>query len=229
MRVTAAWVGKATVAVALTVYPVLIHASVATGKWTMLVLVLNLLQAAAVVTLLLRSRHPYRWWVVAGIALMVATTWYSARGGMIVASGARHAAVYIGMLALFGGTLLPGREALITIVARKVRGGLPGDMVAYTRRVTWAWCWFFAAQLLGSLVLYLFASADTWSLFVNVLEWPLTVLMFACEYGYRLARFRHHSHGKIADLIRVFTAQAAAQRTDQAAGRTAGQPGRLAR
>jgi len=216
----AVWVGKAVAIAALTAYPLLIHASVATGRWTAIVVILNLLQAGVLLALLLRSRHPYRWWAAAGVCAMVGLTLYSARGGIIVASGARHAAIYIGLLILFGSSLLPGRQALITRIARTVRGGLPGDMETYTRHVTWAWCWFFASQLLGSLLLYLYASADTWSLFVNVLEWPLVALMFGCEYAYRLARFRHHAHGTIAEVVRVFTAEAAAQ--------TAGTPTRLA-
>jgi uncharacterized membrane protein len=100
-----------------------------------------------------------------------------------------------------------GREPLITTVAWKVRGALTEEMVAYTRRVTWAWCFFFAGQLVVSLALFLFAPDTVWSLFINVLDLPLVATMFMLEYAYRLRRFWNYSHGSIADVVRIFTEQ----------------------
>ena len=112
--------------------------------------------------------------------------------------------INVALLALFAGSLLRGHEAIVTILARKIRGPLPPELLLYTRRVTLAWCVFFAGQLVGSLVLFLYAPVSVWSLFVNVLNAPLVVLMFAIELGYRSVRFRHYRHSTIADLIRVF-------------------------
>jgi uncharacterized membrane protein len=51
----------------------------------------------------------------------------------------QHVAIHAALAALFGLTLLPGREALITGLARRVHGRLTPAMAAYSRRVTLAW------------------------------------------------------------------------------------------
>src|SRR4029077_5051200 len=61
--------------------------------------------------------------------------------------------VYGGLLWIFARTLAPGREALVTRLARQVHGTLPDDITAYTRQVTWAWCVFFTAMGLTSVLL----------------------------------------------------------------------------
>jgi uncharacterized membrane protein len=114
-----------------------------------------------------------------------------------------HAVVYSVLLAVFGATLLPGREALITALARRMYGTVPAAMASYTRGVTWAWCGFFAAQLLTSLALLLWAPIVVWSVFVNVLNLPLFALMFAAEHVCRqrcLADAPRHSP---ADVLRM--------------------------
>ena len=47
--------------------------------------------------------------------------------------------VYGALMWVFGRTLAPGREALVTRVARRVHGTLPDDITAYTHQahVTW--------------------------------------------------------------------------------------------
>jgi uncharacterized membrane protein len=126
---------------------------------------------------------------------------------MRIESGLAHAALYGGLLALFGRSLLPGRADLVTAIARAVhvrRGqALPAAMARYTRRVTQAWCGFFAGQLAASALLLAFAPAGIWSLIVNVLDLPLVLAMFAAEYAVRLMRFRGHEHPSLAETIRA--------------------------
>jgi hypothetical protein len=95
---------------------------------------------------------------------------------------------------VIGRTLVEGREPLITRLAREVHGSLAPFMEAYTRRVTVAWCVFCAAQLGMSAALLIFASLEKWSLFVNILNAPLVVLMFVGEYIYRVMRFPDYPH-----------------------------------
>jgi uncharacterized membrane protein len=57
--------------------------------------------------------------------------------------------------------------------------------------VTAAWVVFFLALAAASAVLALAAPFAWWSLFVNVLSWPLIGLMFVAEYGYRRLRHPH--------------------------------------
>lgn len=119
-------------------------------------------------------------------------------------AGLPHAAAYLSLLWLFGRTLRPGKEALITSVARRFYGSTPPYLESYTRGLTAAWCLFFAAQLLASAALLAFASYETWSLFVNVLNLPLVAAMFAADYLYRVIRFRGYPHASIAQSIDAF-------------------------
>jgi len=112
--------------------------------------------------------------------------------------------IYSALLWTFARTLVPGREALITRLARHVHGTLPDDIAAYTRQVNWAWCIFFAAMALTSLLLFAFAALPTWSLFVNVLSLPLIAAMFVVEYVYRVLRYRGFSHASLFAGVRAF-------------------------
>ncbi len=110
--------------------------------------------------------------------------------GFVTASALTHWGIYISLLVTFGLTLRPGHEALITTMARKMhgdgRGEIPVQMAEYTRRVTLAWCCFFAVQLGISVSLFCFAPLVAWSFFVNILDIPLVAAMFAAEYFVRL-------------------------------------------
>ena len=123
-------------------------------------------------------------------------------GGPLVVSAIPHAMTYLALLVVFAVSLQPGREAVVTILARKARGALSGEIVRYTRRVTWAWCWFFVAQLMGSLVLLLFAPLDAWSLFVNLCNLPMIGAMLCAEYIYRQWRHPAHPPERLADMVR---------------------------
>jgi uncharacterized membrane protein len=103
-------------------------------------------------------------------------------------------AINLLLLWFFGRTLVPGREPLVTAIARFVRGRLDPEVERYTRHVTWAWCGFFAANAAASGALAALAPLEAWSLFTNVLATPLFVLMFVAEYAYRRRRFPALEH-----------------------------------
>jgi uncharacterized membrane protein len=124
--------------------------------------------------------------------------------GVELACGVPHAIAYMSLLWFFGRTLLPGHEPVITRLARTVHGHLPDYITEYTRHVTAAWCVFFAGQIVLSGLLYAFASLAAWSLFVNVLNGPLVVLMFVGEYLWRLYRYPRFQHSSLMEVIRVF-------------------------
>lgn len=124
--------------------------------------------------------------------------------------------IYGTLLWMFARTLAPGREALVTSLARHVHGTLPDEITAYTRQVTWAWCVFFGSMALTSLLLFVFASLPAWSLFVNVLSLPLIAAMFVAEYVYRVLRYRRFSHSSLITSVWAF----------QELGRGAASPGR---
>jgi hypothetical protein len=88
------------------------------------------------------------------------------------------------------------------------------DIAVYTRRVTFAWCCFFAAQLAVSLTLFFFASMVVWSFYVNVLDLPLVALMFAGEYLYRLTHVHNWPRSSVIQVIRAFAQRNAAPARD---------------
>jgi uncharacterized membrane protein len=112
--------------------------------------------------------------------------------------------VYTFLLWLFGRTLRPGRQPLITRLATHVHGELPAEFAPYTRRVTWAWCVFFAAMGLTSMLLFLFEPLPIWSVFNNLLNLPLVMAMYLGEYAWRLWRYPNFSHASIATVFRAF-------------------------
>jgi uncharacterized membrane protein len=124
--------------------------------------------------------------------------------GFVTASALTHWAIYATLFVTFALTLRPGREALITGMARRMHTPLTDELAVYTRRVTIAWAGFFAAQLVTSIALFCFAPLVVWSLFVNILDFPLVAAMFAAEYAVRLRCLRdppRHSLAAIAAMI----------------------------
>ena len=114
--------------------------------------------------------------------------------------GLPHFVTNIFLMWFFARTLKDGREPLITSIARRVRGSLTPDIEIYTRRITLVWSLFFVLQLAFSLGLYIFASLEAWSMFINILNAPLIVLMFLCEYSYRILRFPDHQSSILSSL-----------------------------
>ena len=155
--------------------------------------------------LLLRSANRAAW--LAMVAGAAGATFLLAHGtgfGMAAMYGVPHAAAYVFLLWLFGRTLLRGGEALITRLARHTHGSLSPQMVRYTRRLTLAWCVFFVAQLAASALLLRFASFESWSLFINVLNFPLLGLMFAGDYVYRVIRYRDSPQASIVTAVQAY-------------------------
>ena len=160
---------------------------------------------AASLWLALRTRRAG--WVglaaVAAAALLGALAWPEATSVNLLYP-VPSVIVYGALMWVFGRTLAPGREALVTRVARRVHGVLPDYITAYTRRLTWAWCLLFGAMALASVLLFAFAPLEAWSLFVNVLTFPLIAGMFVVEYAYRLLRYRTFSHVSLLTAVRAF-------------------------
>lgn len=186
-------------------YPLLVHGAIVTDLDADAALALALVQAGVTGLVVGRAAPRFRWIALAGAIALFGLSWRSARDGLLAASAISHAAIYVGLLTLFGRTLLAGREPLITWIARRIRGSLTDEMLVYTRRVTIAWCLFFAGQMAMSALLFCIAPPAVWSFFINVLDLPLVAAMFLTEYAYRLRKFWNHSHGSIADVVRVFS------------------------
>lgn len=122
---------------------------------------------------------------------------------LVTVSALTHWAIYGGLLVTFGSTLRPGHDALITAMARRLHGPISDELALYTRRVTWAWCGFFAVQLTTSVTLFAFAPLVVWSFFVNVLDIPLVAAMFSAEYICRLHCLRDPPRHSLAAIINM--------------------------
>ena len=198
--------------------PFVTHAALATGRFTGAATLLGALEVALLGTMAVRRLRGWRLAAgLCGVAVLLALLgtrllrpgWAGA-AGLIAASGSSHAFIYGSLLLLFGRSLLAGRTDLITGLATRLRGSLDPSMLTYTRTVTKAWCFFFALQLVTSVMLLALAPHRVWSLFVNVLDGPSVVVMFAGEYAIRRWRFRGYRHISPVETVRTFARSRAA-------------------
>jgi uncharacterized membrane protein len=205
MKDVAARLGKGAGILAFVAAPTAAHLAAQTERGTTLAVGLIALQAALVMWVLLSfvGGPTVRHGGSLAAFLLTLAVWRLAPHGALLSSAVPHALIYLALLAVFAASLAPGRQAIITILAQKVRGALPPSVVLYTRRVTVAWCCFFAAQLLGSTLLYVFTPFEIWSLFVNVLGLPLIGVMFTAEFLYRQWRHAHQPRDRFSDVFRM--------------------------
>lgn len=180
-------------------FPLALHAAVLHGNpW--LVALISAAIAANFVWLAARRALP--WWLLAAAAAAAV-----AAGLMDREIAARLAflppiLIYVFLCWAFARTLVPGREPLVTRIARLVRDGeLPEPLVVHTRRVTWLWAVSLALMAAVSAALARFAEPATWSFFTNILSYALLGLLFVLEYLYRLVRYpeiRHDTPWRVA-------------------------------
>ena len=119
--------------------------------------------------------------IVVGLALLAAARWW----GVAWLGGGLHAAAYAALLVRFGVTLRPGREALVTGLARRLNPRFRPDMVRYTRRVTVAWCVLFAGELAASAAMLAWAPRGWWVRFVTLGHLVPVGMLFLGEYALR--------------------------------------------
>ena len=94
------------------------------------------------------------------------------------------AAVNLGMLVLFGGSLFRP-PSMIERFARLGEPDFPAEAVAYTRRVTQIWCAFFVGN--GALAVYtaLYSSRENWALYNGCIAYVLMGVLFGGEWLFR--------------------------------------------
>lgn len=105
---------------------------------------------------------------------------------------------------MFGHTLGVRHRPLISRLAESIRGPLPPAVARYTRQVTLAWTLFFAAMAMLSTLLFLFAPIEVWSLFANILAWPLVIVVFVVEYLVRRRVLPEERQHGILDGVRAY-------------------------
>jgi uncharacterized membrane protein len=114
--------------------------------------------------------------------------------------------INLGLAWVFGHTLAPGREALITRFAR-MEDPQPGPAVlAYTRRLTWVWAVFFLVMAGISAALVASGAREAWVWFTAVGNYLCVAALFAIEYVYRRRRFPHNAAVSPRQQIRMLRA-----------------------
>ena len=165
-----------------------------------------LLCQGVLVSILIGQRLPASFRPAATVAVMSCTAalcLFHLHSGLMLSSGSPHALIYSMLLVVFGISLLPGREPIVTYFARTIHGQIAPEIVDYTRRVTWVWCWFFGLELFGSAVLLMWAPIAWWSTFVNVLNVPLLAAMLLGERLTRSFWVANPPHEYLNDFLRI--------------------------
>jgi uncharacterized membrane protein len=198
------------IAVGAVAYPVLAHVSTATSvAITMPSLGVAVSLAPSLLILLwLAWRSPRRllmWLLCAVVAGLLGLFWSTLQRNFIWVYFLQHAGTNLMLAAVFGTTLLHGRQPLVSRLAETVhRARLPPEVLRYTRQATLAWTLFFMATALVSSALFCCASMEAWSIFANILSFPLILLMFALEYAVRLRKLPDQEKHSILDGVRAF-------------------------
>jgi uncharacterized membrane protein len=200
------WLKATLLALAVVGYPTVVHLLLTSQQWPATTVAVGLLPFAALPLGLLKSGHPKLGWLtVLGSAVLIGYFWSTLLQ--------RQDWIYLmqnvgmqGMLAwIFGRTLTPSREALITQLARRIHGAdFTPAIATYTRQATWAWVFFFVAMALTSVLLFFAAPLESWSFFVNVLYLPLLGLMFVLEYAARRYRLRGVQHASFIKGVSLY-------------------------
>ena len=124
---------------------------------------------------------------------------------------AQRVVIHAVLAVVFALTLRPGRESLITALARRVHGGwLSPAMEVYSRKVTVAWAGYFALMAIASLLLFVFAPFDDWAVFANLVTPATLVLLFVGEYALRYRLHPEFERASLGDALRAYSHRHAA-------------------
>jgi len=205
-------VGAIVLSTALHVVPQLLRDWV-DPAWSMLVL---MTLDACVVALIVRTRS----------ALLVGILLAALLGAAVLSHKQLLAALpsivlNLMLAGVFAVTLRRGETPLIVRIAELDSAVLTPQFRRYLQRLTQAWALFFAAMAGLSLLLMLYAPFAWWSLFVNVLSWPLIGVMFVAEWLVRIIYFRNlpqHTPLYIATRVLAYQRQLAQLRAGSRAG-----------
>lgn len=190
------WFKATLVAVVVISYPVAMHLLLTSGQWPASTLFMALLPFALLpLTLLMAGRVGWGLLSMAVLVTASASGWNALLHSPNWIFLLQNVSMQSLMAWVFGRTLRPGQEPLISQLARRIhRADYSPAIATYTRQATWAWTLYFVAMALISLLLFVAAPLAVWSWFVNFLSFILLGLMFAGEYAVRRWRLRDIQH-----------------------------------
>lgn len=170
---------NAIIALTAICYPFIVYFGLSAGSTRTLALVLLAVGLARVLTSLLPGRRQVLP-LLLGLVLMLlaAATWMRGNASLFRYYPVACNAV---MLAVFAATLRFG-PPMVERLARLREPELPPAAIAYTRKVTVAWCVFFIAN--GAAAAWTAVATDwaTWSLYNGFIAYLLMGVLFAGEW-----------------------------------------------
>jgi uncharacterized membrane protein len=184
----------------IVLYPLLVHLSVVTDV-PQLQVVAIICFAAGILLKSLQRGNTIAWLVLVVVSLVA------------VGFGYLNITLYVLylppillpllLLFVFGRTLLPGQEPLITAIGEASRGPLTPAMRHYTRRITQFWCAIFFLMMSWSLILPWLEQPEVWSWFTNIINYGLVAMLFIGEFILRKRLFPEHNHPGFVEYLRI--------------------------
>ena len=122
-------------------------------------------------------------------------------------------AINLALAAAFAWTLRAGSTPMVSRFARRERGTLEPELVAYTRGLTIAWVGFFVAMAAIAAALSLAGWRAAWLAFALVGNYALVAAFLVAEHRYRRRRFPHLRHAPPAEMWRHARAELMRERS----------------
>lgn len=91
--------------------------------------------------------------------------------------------------AIFGLTLTSNSSPLIERMMQRQHEDISIELKRYAVRLTWIWFLFFVAMSITAILLAIFASPKVWSLFANILNYLLVIVLFLGQFIYAYFRY----------------------------------------
>ena len=190
--------------IALVGYPAIIHTAVVMNQLVAGFGVLLAMVFFQVVANMHEQRHKklkLLWVMLAGILVASSLAVVAYQWGPASALFIPPVVMNLVLMLVFGASLLPGKEPVITRFRSMVKKeGTTPEINIYTRQVTWVWTLFFAGLAVESTVLATYFSLATWSLFTNVINYILVIVLFFGEYLYRTRRIKEVGAGHMSPM-----------------------------
>ena len=107
------------------------------------------------------------------------------------------------IMLLFGQSLLPGQEPIVTAIGESARGPLTPKMRKYTRRVTEFWVFIIFFLVSVSAVLFFNGWLTLWSFMASIGNYVVIVSVFIGEFCIRKSYFPDHDHPTFTEYLNI--------------------------